>query len=52
MPKLAQIVNNKVVAFYDDETDFLPDNSHFINVDDYPEVEIGWNYDGTFSEAL
>lgn len=51
MPKLAQIVKNKVVAFYG-EDDFLPDNSHFINVDDYPQVEIGWRYDGEFSSSL
>lgn len=43
MPKLAQIKNNQVIAFFD-EDDELPDNSHFINVDDFPEVKIGWRY--------
>lgn len=51
MAKLALIVKSKVAAFYDDEIDELPDNSHFVNVDDYPEVELGWNYDGTFAPA-
>ncbi len=46
--KLAQIRQNKVVAFFDDE-DELPDSSHFVNVEDKPEVEIGYNYkDGEF----
>jgi hypothetical protein len=43
--KLAQIKQNKVVAFFD-EDDELPDSSHFVNVDDNPEVEIGWSYIG------
>ena len=48
--KLAQIKKNKVVAFFDDEVDELPDNSHFINVDDLPSVKIGDEYkDGTFN---
>ncbi len=52
MPKLAQIKNNRVVAFFDEE-DELPDNSHFVNVDEQPEVEIGWSYEqGTFSPSL
>lgn len=47
--KLAQIKQNKVVAFFD-EDDELPDNSHFVNVDDKPQVEIGWSYvEGEFS---
>jgi hypothetical protein len=50
MPKLAQIKSSQVVAFFDDEADELPDNSHFVNVDEFPEVEIGWRYDnGSFS---
>lgn len=54
--KLAQIKNNKVVAFFDDE-DELPDSSHFVNVDDLPEVKVGDKYkDGKFearkNEAL
>lgn len=51
MPKLAQIKNNQVVAFFD-EDDQLPDNSHFVNVDEHPHVEIGWRYDGEFSPSL
>jgi len=43
--KLAQIQNNKVIAFFDGD-DFLPDNSFFVNVDDEPEVQIGWSYVG------
>ena len=47
--KLAQIKNNKVVAFFDDE-DELPDSSHFVNVDNLPEVKIGDKYkDGEFN---
>lgn len=47
--KLAQIKNKQVVAFFDDE-DELPDNSHFVNVDDLPEVKIGDKYeDGEFN---
>ena len=47
--KLAQIKANKVIAFFDEE-DELPDNSHFVNVDDKPEVQIGWSYiNGQFS---
>ena len=42
--KLAQIKNNKVVAFFDDEVDELPDNSHFVNVDEMPNVVIGSSY--------
>lgn len=41
--KLAQIKNNKVVAFFDDE-DELPDSSHFVNVDEMPNVVIGSSY--------
>lgn len=52
MPKLALIVQNKVEAFYDDEVDELPDNSHFVNVDEYPQVELGWNYNGNFTAPL
>jgi hypothetical protein len=52
MPKLAQIKNSQVVAFFD-EDDELPDNSHFVNVDEQPEVEIGWSYEqGIFSPSL
>lgn len=48
--KLAQIKKNKVVAFYDDEIDDLPDNSHFVNVDALPQVELGDTYkNGKFS---
>jgi hypothetical protein len=43
--KLAQIKQNKVVAFFN-EDDELPDSSHFVNVDNKPEVQIGWSYIG------
>lgn len=52
MSKLAQIKSNRVVAFFDEE-DELPDNSHFVNVDEQPEIEIGWSYEqGIFSPSL
>jgi hypothetical protein len=50
MTKLAQIVDSKVVAFWDDE-DELPDSSHFVSVESNPEVKIGWTYqNGTFAK--
>ena len=50
--KLAQIKDNWVVAFFDEE-DELPDNSHFVSLEDNSSVEIGWVYDkGIFSPAV
>lgn len=50
--KLARIIKNKVSEIMDGDIENLPDNSHFINIDNHPEIEIGWNYDGEFSPPL
>lgn len=51
MTKIAQIQDGVIVALFNDETDLLPDNSYFVNVENEPKVQIGWLYqDGIFKD--